>query len=120
MFRKVAHLQEQLGPERFAILVDSGNTGKVRDFVNQLIRDALSAPLVVGGRTYRFVDFVEKGSRAGGATLLKRAEEESANLGKEDGQYLLDHQGEIPIALRGQVAFVFPGWRHPQNPNIIS
>jgi len=37
--RKLAHLHEQLGNERFATLLNSGNTGRVRVFCDELMSD---------------------------------------------------------------------------------
>ncbi|MBD3311689.1 MAG: hypothetical protein GF349_04350 [Candidatus Magasanikbacteria bacterium] len=48
--------------------------------------------------------------------LVERAIEMGANLGEDDGQYLLDNQQDIPASLRGEMAFVFPDWRNPDNP----
>jgi len=48
-----------------------------------------------------------------GHIMVKRAVEMDANLGEDDGQYLLDHQDDIPKELRGKVVFVFTDWRHP-------
>lgn len=47
-----------------------------------------------------------------GHTIVERAIEMNAHLGEDDGQYLLDNQRDIPVALRGKVAFVFTDWRH--------
>jgi len=43
IFRALAHLEEQLGKERFRVLIDSGNTGKVKDFCDGLIKEVLPA-----------------------------------------------------------------------------
>ncbi len=121
MFRELAHLKEQLGDERFAALIDSGNTGKVKEFCDQLLKDALPTTMTVGGRTYDILGFLEEGETSVvGSTMVVRAKEMSAHLGKDDGQHLLDHQEDIPEALRGKVAFVFTAWRHPVNPENVA
>lgn len=116
-FRKLAHLQEQLGPERFAALIDSGNTGKIKEFCDNLVSARLPTELTIGDRTYDILGFLREGKTSLlGSTVVERAKQMSANLGEEDGQYLLDHQQDIPATLRGKVAFVFTDWRHPGSP----
>jgi len=112
--RKLAHLQEQLGDEQFAALIDSGNTGKVKAFCDNLVKDAMPTEITVGDRTYDILGFL-KGNETSvlGHTMAERAKEMNANLGQDDGQYLLYHQGYIPVSLRGKVIFVFTDWRHP-------
>ena len=119
MLRELAHLQEQLGDERFAALIYSGNTGKVKDFCDQLLKDTLPTTMTVGGRTYDILGFLEKGETSVvGSTMVERAKKMSAHLGEDDGQHLLDHQSEIPVALRGMV-FVFTDWRRPGGPGSV-
>ncbi len=75
--------------------------------------DAPSTSMTVGGRAYYILGFLhgdENGVR--GTVVVDRAKEMNANLGQDDGQHLLDHQDEIPVALRGKVAFFFTDWRH--------
>ena len=116
-FRKLAHLVEQLGDDRFAALIDSGNTGKVKEFCGQLLKDALPTTMTIADRTYDILGFLkeEDGGSVVGTTMVVRAKEMSAHLGEDDGQHLLDHQEDIPIALRGKVVFVFTDWRHPDD-----
>lgn len=113
--RKLEHLVEQLGEERFAALIDSGNTGKVKNFCSQLLKDAaIPTAMTIGGRTYDILAFLREGEEMLiGDLMVDRAKEMGANLGKDDGQYILDHQDEIPAALRGEVVFVFTSWRRP-------
>ena len=104
--RSLAHLEEQLGVERFRALIDSGNTGKVKD--------AIPTTMTVGGRTYDLLGFLQGDEKqVVGHTMVARAKEMSANLGEEDGQHILKHQADIPEALRGKVYFVFTDWRDP-------
>jgi len=113
-FRKLAHLWEQLGEERFNALISSDNTGKVKEFCDILVKDALPTTVTVGDRTYEIPSFLRGDEKSVvGHTMVERAKEMSAHLGADDGQYLLDHQQDIPVALRGKVAFVFTDWRHP-------
>ncbi len=120
-FRKLAHLAEQLGGERFAALIDSGNTGKVREFCDGLVKDAIPTAITIGERTYDILGFLEEDETSViGTTMVERAKKMSANLGEDDGRYFLDHQDDIPAALRGKVVFVFTDWRHPVNPGFVA
>ena len=113
-FRKLAHLAEQLGEQRFSALIDSANTGKVREFCDDLLKSALPTEIVVAGRTYEILGFLREGEEyVDGHTMVERAKEMDAHLGEDDGQHLLDNQQDIPAALRGKVVFVFTDWRRP-------
>ena len=119
-FRKLAHLEEQLGDERFQALIDSDNTGRVKDFCDGLAKavgSALPTEMTVGGRVYEILSFLreEDGGSVRGDVMVSRAKELGANLGKEDCEFILAHQADIPVALRGKVTFVFPDWRHPDD-----
>ena len=118
-FRKLAHLQEQLGEDRFNALISSDNTGKVKDFCDTLIAknpNTLPTEIKVGDRTYEILTFLKDGEeRIIGHEMVKRAKEMNAHLGQDDGQYLLDHQQDIPESLRGKVCFVFTDWRRPDD-----
>jgi hypothetical protein len=43
-FRKLAHLAEQLGDDRFEALIDPSNTGKVRELCDQMLRSGSTTP----------------------------------------------------------------------------
>jgi len=117
--RAMAHLKEQLGDERFAALIDSGNTGKVKEFCDQLVKDALPAEMTVGGRTYEILGFLRGDEKSvAGYVMVERAKEMNANRGQDDGEHILTYQNEIPVALHGKVAFVFPDWRRPGDPGV--
>jgi len=118
--RSLAHLEEQLGPDRFAVLIDPGNTGKVRDFCDGLLKDALPTTLTIGDRTYDLLGFLrgdEKSVR--GNVMVDRVKKMNAHLGEDDGNNLLEHQADIPVALRGKVVFVFTDWRHPDDSGLV-
>jgi len=118
--RKLAHLQEQLGDEKFTVLIDSGNTGKVKEFCDGLLNDAIPTEMTVGGRTYDLLGFLQGDEKSVvGHTMVERAVEMEANLGKEDGEHILEHQGDIPEELRGKVYFVFTDWRHPDDSDSV-
>ena len=116
----IPQLPKHLSPNDWAILIHPGNAGKVKDFFAQVRADALREPFTVGGRAYYITDIVRGTETAvGGATLEARAKENAAYLGEEHGRHLLAHQAEIPPALRGQVAFVFPDWRDPNHHDVV-
>lgn len=112
----MAHLKEQLGDERFQALISSDNTGRVKELCDSLVKDAPPSEMTVGDRTYDMLDFLRAGEESVvGYTMVDRSKEMNANLGKEDGEHILEHQDEIPFVLRGKVVFVLPDWRHPDN-----
>jgi hypothetical protein len=115
-FRKLAHLYEQIGEDRFRALISSNNTGRVKDFCDQLLKGTMPTTMTVGVRTYDILGFLQGDEMSVvGHTMVSRAKEMSAHLGQDDGQYLLDHQQDIPVALQGKIAFVFTDWRHPDD-----
>ncbi|MDP3900612.1 MAG: hypothetical protein Q8Q23_06065 [bacterium] len=76
--------------------------------------DHLPTEMTIAGRTYEILGFLWGDEKlVVGSTMVARAQEMNAHLGKDDGQYLLVHQDEIPAALRGKVIFVFTDWRLP-------
>ncbi|RJR31484.1 hypothetical protein C4569_02005 [Candidatus Parcubacteria bacterium] len=85
-------------------------------------RGTLPTEMTIAGRTYEIVDFLreEDNGSVVGNTMVARAKELNANLGQDDAQYLLDHQEEIPEALRGKVVFVFPDGRNPDYPGGVA
>ena len=117
---KLAHLQELLGEERFQALINPNNTSIVRTFCDDLVKSSLPTEMTVGGRTYEILDFLKAGEeRVNGNTMIERAEEMDADLGKEDGWHVMEHQNEIPESLRREVIFVFPGWLYPVKPDNV-
>lgn len=82
--------------------------------------ESLPTEMKIGDRVYEIINFLQKGETSvTGHIMMKRAEEMSAHLGEDDGQYLLDHQGDIPEMFRGKVQFVFTNWRRfDQSDNI--
>jgi hypothetical protein len=119
-FRAVAHLEEQLGEAGWRALIDSANTGKVKEFCNALVASGLPTTMTVGGRTYDILSFLRGDEKSVlGNTMVKRAKEMTAHLGQDDREHILAHQDEIPAALRGRVVFVFTDDRHPDNPEYV-
>jgi hypothetical protein len=108
----MAHFLEQLGDERFAALIDSANIGKVKELCDALVKSGLPTEMTIEGRSYDILGFLQEGETSVvGHTMVERAEDMSANLGQDDGKHILKHQGQIPASLRGNVVFVFTGWR---------
>ncbi|MFH1946935.1 MAG: hypothetical protein ABIJ23_02135 [Candidatus Magasanikbacteria bacterium] len=115
--RSTAHLQREIGDELFDALVSSDNTERVRQFAKTLVADAIPIEMTIGGRTYDLLGFLKGNEKSvKGDTMVIRAKEMNANLGKEEGEHLLKHQDEIPVALRGKIVFVFTDWRLPGVP----
>ena len=84
------------------------------DNIRSAEKNFLSTEMTVGGRAYELLGFLRGNETSvAGRTMVKRAKKMNANLGKEDGQHILDHQDEIPAILRGRVYLVFTDWSHP-------
>lgn len=93
--------------------------GKV--FKRHAGKPAPSAEFTIGGRTYELVPFLKEGeSSVSGDTMVERAVELNANLGEDDGQFILEHQDEIPQKLRGKIFLVFTSWRGPSGPRGVA
>ena len=72
--------------------------------------------MAITGRTYEILGFLREDEKSvDGFTMVARAKEMDANSGQDDGQHLLEHQEEIPKSFRGEVVFVFPDWRSPDD-----
>jgi hypothetical protein len=70
--------------------------------------------MTVGGITFEILPIHREGEKSVRMLMMiDRAREMKADLGEEDGKFILDHQDEIPKALRGNTYFVFPGWQRP-------
>ncbi|MDP2631915.1 MAG: hypothetical protein Q8P30_04095 [Candidatus Uhrbacteria bacterium] len=112
--RAMAHLLDQLGDERFAALIDSANTGKVKELCDALVRNTPSLPteMTINGRTYDILGFLrEDETSVLNHEMITRAKNMNAHLGEDDCEYLLDNQQDIPVSLRRKVVFVFTYWR---------
>lgn len=82
---------------------------------------ALTAEFTIGNRTYELVPILAEGeSSVSGGTMVARAQELGANLGQEDGQFILEHQDEIPQEFRGRIYLVFTAWRFPSLPQYVA
>lgn len=118
--RSSAHLQRELGDDRFQVLVSSDNTEAVRKFVDDLILSQLPKELTVGGRTYEILSFLRGNEKKViGHTMVERAKEMNAHLGREERLHLIAHQDEIHTILRGKIVFVFTDDRHPDYPGFV-
>ena len=119
-FRALAHLEEQLGEARWQALINSANTGKVKEFCDPLPECALPTTMTIGGRAYDILSFLRGDEKSvPGNTMVERAKEMTAHLGKEEREHLLKHQDEIPVALRGNMVFVFTDDRLPARPEYV-
>ena len=118
--RSTAHLQKELGNDLFNVLISSDNTAAVREFAAKLA-GILPTTVTIVGRTYDILGLLREGEDyVKGDTMVTRAKEMTADLGQDEGEYLLAHQDEIPAALRGKAAFVFTAWRHPDDSGSVA
>ena len=118
-FRAVAHLEEQLGEAGWWALIDSANTGKVKEFCDALVAAGLPTTMTLGGVTYDILSFLRGETSVKGDVMVARSQEMGAHQGKEDRQHVLKHQDEIPSILRSKVVFVFTDDRHPDDPERV-
>lgn len=84
---------------------------------------ALPTEFTIHGRTYELVPFLKKGESSvsvSGDVMVERAVELNANLGEEDGAFILERQDEIPPEFRGKFCLVFTAWRGPSRPPYIA
>ena len=79
----------------------------------ELIEGSSSIPtkMTVGDRTYDILSVAEKSQTPVGHSVIKQIKKMNAHLGKEDAQYLLRHQLDIPTVLQGKVNFIFTDYR---------
>ncbi len=94
----------------------------VADSLQRIVEGKLlPSEMTIAGRTYEIFGFLRGDEKSVvGHTIVERAKEMKAPLGQDDGQHLLDHQEEIPEALRGKVFFVFPNWRNSHRPECVA
>lgn len=112
-FRSVAHLEECLGEAGWRALINSANTGKVKEFCDGLVAAGPLTTMTLGGVAYDILGFLKGDEKSvKGDVMVERVKEMSAHNGKEEREHLLKHQGDIPAALRGQVVFVFTDDHH--------
>ena len=108
--RSVSHLQRELGDKLFSALINSDNTGKVREFCESL--RALPTEITLGGHTYELLSVLQDGEhRVTGDIVVERAAEMKANTGREDARQLYRNIKDIPKELRGRVCIAFLDWR---------
>ncbi len=106
-FRALAHLQEELGEERWQALISSDNTGKVKKFCDELLKPPTE--ISVGACVY---DILSWDGSPHGEGVVAWVNETGVNLGEKEGLYVLTHQDGIPVCFRGKVTFVFTDWKH--------
>lgn len=112
---KLSKLVDTLNKDELEALLDERNAEKVKEFCKTLIAPkpvenagSLPTEMTIGDRVYEILGFLkEDEKRIFGREMIKRVIEMKASLGKDDGQYLLDHQQDIPKSLRGKIIFVF-------------
>jgi hypothetical protein len=111
---------EQLGELIAQAKAGRVNRENLQSYLRNPNRFEIPSTMNIGDRIYDLLSFLEEDKKSVfGHTMVEQAVKMEANLGQEDGQYLLDHQQDIPVALRDKVVFVFPGWCHPDNPENV-
>ncbi len=107
------NLLNDLGQEAVENLISNTNRQQVKEFCKTLISkpenaDSLPTEMTIGDRVYEILGFLKEGEESiVGHEMIKRAAEMKANLGEDNGRYLLDHQQDIPESLRGKIYFAF-------------
>jgi hypothetical protein len=103
-------LSDMFGDERFEAMIKMARAGKITGKVQSVLT------LAISGREYDILTFAsEVEQMVSGHTMVDRAVFMEADLGEEDGQYVLDHQQDIPVLFRGRIEFVFTSWRRREN-----
>ncbi len=78
--------------------------------------DQIFTILKLGEREYELIPFLNLGETSvSGDEMVRRAETLEANLGEDEGLFILSHQNEIRPDLRGEITLVFPAWRNSSN-----
>ena len=76
--------------------------------------------ITVFDRTYELLEICQKGETSiSGDTMLERANKMNVDPGSKEGIYILIHSVEIPRELKYKVSFVFPGWKDPNDSNLV-
>lgn len=74
----------------------------------------------IGNRVYELIDILEGNeNRISGYEMIKRAKKFHANLGKEEGQFILGCQDEIP-EIFWDLSLYFPQWHPSSIPELIT
>lgn len=111
-FRKLAHLEEQIGPRRFdKILLNPEFTGRIRRCLDDILEGPLSDLITVGGRTYAVLCFLNDDEVAcSGDEMSSRLKQGRLTIGKSSAQHFLGNNSEIPSVFQDRVVFVIPNW----------
>ena len=123
--RQIGQSQYPHDPELVLQALQSIIEGKFNNpcVAKEMAEDAIPTELTDFGpdkRHYDILGFLRDGEKSVvGHTMVERAVEMDANLGEDDGQYLLDNQQDIPASLRGKIVFVFTDWRHPDDSDSV-
>ena len=72
-------------------------------------------------RTYDIISFFKKGEREiSRFEMDKRIKALNVSLGREDRQYILRYQREIPFELRWNAFFLFNREKHPEDEALVA
>jgi len=78
--------------------------------------------MTVGDRTYEILSiFHEDEDRLDGFTIERRVQEMKANVGKEEGCYIIEHKYDIPRNIMSRFKYIFfIDWREREYPGSIA
>ena len=77
--------------------------------------------ITIGEHIYEILKFLRAGEGyISGPVMLERAKNMNAHLGVKEALYIVEHQRDIPVDLRGKIFLVFIDCRHPSNPDFVA
>lgn len=119
-FRKLAHLEEQIGEVAFNALINPRNTGKVKAFCHGLTSSPFEpTEMHIGGRVYEILSVLQSSEeKITFGEFVARAKAMKAVIGgNDDWIFIFEHANDIPRTLRGRVNLMFPESRHSNFPD---
>lgn len=116
--RPISHPQQKIHNELFDVLVNS-DTVAVYALAEKLLASGSRTTLMaIDDHIYELLcSICECESNIESKVKLSPA---YADCDEDDGQYLLDHQDKIPVALRDKVVFVFHNWVCPDSSHRVA
>lgn len=119
LFRQMTHLVTELGEEHLAALIDSDNTGKVRELCYMLM---IPKRMRVGGYVFGIQTFCPQfwtWPHLDHPDIIKAAAHSGACFGQEDALLILEYEKSIPLELR-RSTILFANWRHHSVPDMAA
>ncbi|MFA6131964.1 MAG: hypothetical protein WC702_02775 [Patescibacteria group bacterium] len=110
--RRLSEIERQLGQAEYP-----HDPARLLEGLQKLVEDGQPLPttMVIGRRTYEVLSYLSDSEKSiDSRRLLERSKEMCAAQGEGEGQHFLDHQDEIPAALR-KVFIAFLNWLDPSD-----